>query len=149
MHVFPQASGPHSSRRRHLGRLAVALVALVVAAPAAAADSHGFPRTYHIWGGWYGAEALAKYDLVVGYESNWDVSALRDRNPNGIFLLSPGLNPGEVETYDMVHLTYGAVDKWSGGICPSPVGWVPAFDPATDYLRRWRGHRRKGSRRAA
>jgi Hypothetical glycosyl hydrolase family 15 len=138
VHASPQASRPQRSRRRLL-RLAfalAALTALLVAGPAAAADTHGFPRTYHIWGGWYGPQALQKYDLLIGYESNWDVAALRAQNPDGIYLLSPGLNPGQIQSYDMVHLTYGAVDKWKGGTCPAPIGWVPAFDPATDYLRR-------------
>ncbi|HEX2506246.1 MAG TPA: putative glycoside hydrolase [Gaiellaceae bacterium] len=138
MHASPQASRPQRPRRLLL-RLALALAALstlVGAGAAAAADPHGYPRTYHIWGGWYGSQALAKYDLLIGYESNWDVAALRAQNPEGIYLLSPGLNPGQIHSYDMVHLTYGAVDKWSGGTCPDPIGWVPRFDPATDYLRR-------------
>jgi Hypothetical glycosyl hydrolase family 15 len=139
VHVYPQAPTPQRSRRRLLRRFAfalAALVALLVASPATAADTHDYPRTYHIWGGWYGPQALAKYDMLIGYESNWDVAALRAQNPDGIYLLSPGLNPGQIQTYDMVHLTYGAVDKWTGGTCPNPIGWVPAFDPATDYLRR-------------
>lgn len=132
------------SRRSRIRRLLVAVAALatlaaVVTAAARAADTHGYPRTFHLWGGWYGAEALARYDMVVGYESNWDLAALRARNPTGVYLLSPGMNPSQVETYGMTHLTYGALDEWRGGTCPAPVGYVPAFDPAVDYLHRPNG----------
>src|SRR5262245_32481975 len=56
---------------------------------AAAADTHAYPRTYHIYG--YGPlDELARYDMIVG-TSYFDIPGLRSRNPNGIFLLHPGL----------------------------------------------------------
>lgn len=113
----------------------LALAALVVPAQARASDSHGYPRTFHIWGGWYGAAALERYDMVVGYESNWDVAALRARNPSGVFLLSPGVRPGTIWDYDVLNITYG-LEEWEGATCPAPLGYVPPLDPAVDLLRR-------------
>lgn len=73
--------------------------------------------------------------MVVGYESNWDVAALRAANPTGIFLLTPGVNPGTIWDYDVLSITYG-LEQWEGATCAAPLGYVPAFDPAVDYLRR-------------
>jgi hypothetical protein len=100
--------------------------------------ARGFPRTYHVYGGWTQAEALAKYDMVVGY-ANYDLGFLRSQNPNGIFLLQPGLTPTDPADYTGVQMTYGHLDKWAGG-CDElsggvNLGCIRAFDPYWDYLR--------------
>ncbi len=99
---------------------------------------HAYPRTYHIWGAWAQTETLAKYDMLVGY-ANYDTAFLRSRNPNGIFLLTPGLNPQNSSDYQGVSITYGAADEWRGGSDNLAggvnLGQIRPFDPAWDYLR--------------
>ena len=101
-------------------------------APAATpVDQHGYPRTYHLYGGGP-VEEMARYDMVVG-STSIDAAALRLRNPAGIFLLQPTMNGGHV------HVTApggasdwaGANDSLKGG---TPLGAIRAVNPASDFL---------------
>jgi hypothetical protein len=121
-----------------LSALSAALAfALVPAAPAPAANGHGFPRTYHLWSCENPAE-LARYDLVVGYP-HCDLRRMRSLNRSGIFLLSPGLNSRRGD-HRPVNVTYGAQRNWKGG-CDrisdgraANLGCIAAFDPSADLL---------------
>jgi Hypothetical glycosyl hydrolase family 15 len=101
----------------------------------AAPDSHGYPRTYHLYG--YGPlDELARYDLVVGW-SWFNVSALRTLNPKGIFLLNPALASADGRL--AVHVTApGGAASWPGGTDDQPagvnLGFIRAVDPAWDLL---------------
>ena len=94
-------------------------------------DPHGYPRTYHLYGGGP-VDELARYDFVVGY-SWFPIAGMRARNPKGIFLLQPGLNA------DSVHVTApggaagfpGAIDSTQAG---KPLGTIPPVDPNQDFL---------------
>ena len=107
------------------------------AAPRPASDRNGYPRTYHIWGSGGDWRSLARYDLVVGY-AFWDVAALRRANPKGIFLLNPGLQPGNSSDYKGVGVTNGALHHWQGvrdRFRGGPkLGQIRAFDSAWDEL---------------
>jgi hypothetical protein len=133
-----------------------ALAALVVAAPGqaagaasveagsgaapleaeagAAVDTHGYPRTFHLWGAYRDREILARYDMLVGYPS-YDVQWLRSQNPRGIFLLQPELYG---RSGWITGVTYGAAHVWRGGCDRSGVGvqlgCLRAWDPDSDYL---------------
>jgi hypothetical protein len=157
MHIAALSRSPVSARR--LGRIAgrstsfrcggLLVVALTlfllpgaagsagVAAARGPQDPHGFPRTYHIYGGWTQPARLAQYDMLVGY-ANYDVRYLRRRNPRGIFLLQPGLRPRSAE-YGGVAVTYGAMVLWTGG-CDrlrggANLGCIRGFDDRWDLLR--------------
>jgi hypothetical protein len=131
---------------RLVGALALALTLFVLPGAAASApsvrdagpqDPRAFPRTYHVYGGWVQPERLAKYDMLVGY-ANYDIHYLRRRNPNGIFLLQPGLRPQSPE-YLGVAVTYGAMVVWTGG-CDrlkggANLGCIRRFDDKWDLLR--------------
>jgi hypothetical protein len=136
----------HLGRRRLLPVLALAvLVCGQVAAEGAATtaraqarvDARGFPRTYHIWGSGQNLAPLARYDMTVGY-AFWDVRALRRRNPGGIFLLGPGLQPKNPREYRGIGVTNGALEYWRGGtdrVRGGPrLGLIRAFDPFWDEL---------------
>jgi hypothetical protein len=103
------------------------------AAAGTAADPRGFPRTYHIYSAWQGAETLGRYDMLVGFASNWDVEALRRENPNGIFLLQPGLNPGSADYGEVFVTDAGGALGFAGGEAER-VGAVRALDPEWDLL---------------
>jgi hypothetical protein len=100
-------------------------------APAKAVDSHGYPRTFHLYGS-APVEQLARYDMLVGF-STFRVAQLRARNPTGIFLLQPSLGA------DAVHVTApggavgwtGATDSIRGG---KMLGTVRRVDPERDFL---------------
>jgi hypothetical protein len=101
-------------------------------------DTHPFPRTYHIYGGWMEPDSFAKYDMLVGY-ANYDIRYLRKRNPRGIFLLQPGLTPHNLSDYEGVAVTYGATIRWPGG-CDKlrggvNLGCIRAFNREWDLLR--------------
>jgi hypothetical protein len=123
-------------------RLALAVIVLATVAgsittAAKAADNHLFPRTYHLYS-CDDPDALAKYDVVVGY---WycDLAKMRAANPNGVFLLQPGLDTGNGSNNN-VNTTYGSQDKWTGGTDTitdgqaANLGSIRAFDPYWDYL---------------
>jgi Hypothetical glycosyl hydrolase family 15 len=109
-----------------------------------ARKAHGFPRTYHVFGGGHDLSALARYDVVVGY-AYWDLRTLRARNPNGIFLLNAGLQPTSPRDYRGVAVTYGGIVHWKGGVDRirggPKLGAIRAFDPFWDEL-----HNADGSR---
>jgi hypothetical protein len=100
-------------------------------------DALAFPRTYHIWGGHSDLQALARYDMVVGY-AFWPIEVLRKRNPHGIFLLNAGLHPGSSEDYRGLAVTYGAVNRWGGGLdrlAGGPkLGFIRPFNADWDQL---------------
>ena len=114
-----------------------ALGAAVLPSGAAAADNHGFPRTFHVWS-CNDAEKLAKFDMAVGF-AYCDIARMRALNPNGIFLMQPGLDLG-TGSYNNMHSTYGAEQKWKGGTdtivdgSAANLGFIRAFDPNWDYL---------------
>ena len=103
--------------------------------PAKSTDLHGYPRTYHLYGGGP-VEELARYDMVVGSRS-LDAAGLRLRNPAGIFLLQPSL-PGSGGV-SFVHVTApggavgwpGGTDTFRGGVA---LGRIRAPDPDWDFL---------------
>jgi hypothetical protein len=103
----------------------------------AATDDHGYPRTYHIFGREGPDASLGRYDMVVGY-AYWNVRALRARNPNGIFLLNPGLQPRDARNYKGLSVTYGGLSQWRGGIDRlaggRKLGYIRAFNPYWDQL---------------
>lgn len=106
-------------------------------APLRVSSMQAYPRTYHIWGNDRDLGALARYDMVVGY-AFWNIRALRARNPKGIFLLTPGLRPGNTNDYRGLAVTYGAVNRWQGasdllGGGPK-LGFIRPFDPYWDEL---------------
>ena len=104
---------------------------------------HGFPRTYLVYSGWTDPDVLARYDMLVGFASNWDVAALRRRNPNGIFLLQPGLNPGSAD-YREVFVTHaGGAASWRGGQ-DRRLGFVRAVNADRDILHDPGGRRLGG-----
>ena len=94
-------------------------------------DPHGYPRTYHLYGGGP-VEELARYDMVVG-STSISAAALRLRNPAGIFLLQPTMNGRQV------HVTApggavgwtGATDSLSGG---KTLGGIRAVNADSDFL---------------
>jgi hypothetical protein len=94
-------------------------------------DTHGYPRTYHLYGGGP-IDELARYDMVVSSRSN-DAAGLRLRNPSGIFLMQPTLQGRQV------HVTApggvvgwpGANDSVRGG---KPLGGIRAVNPESDFL---------------
>ena len=102
----------------------------------AAADAHAYPRTAQIYSGWTDATVLAKYDLLVGF-ANWDLAKLKATNPEGVYLLQPGLTPTS-SNYQTVHITTGAIDKWTGATDTLAggvnLGTIRPFDPYWDYL---------------
>jgi hypothetical protein len=81
----------------------------------AAVDAHGYPRTYLVYSGWTDPNVLARYDMLVGFASNWNVAALRRLNPDGIFLLQPGLNPGSGDYREVFVTDVGGAISWRGG----------------------------------
>ena len=98
-------------------------------------DLHGYPRTYHLYG--YGpVDEIARYDMIVGYR--WfDIAGLRERNPNGIFLLQPSLVGSN--GLDAVGITTpGGAVGWPGATDRSrngaPLGTIPPVDPEWDLL---------------
>jgi Hypothetical glycosyl hydrolase family 15 len=105
--------------------------------PSVAIDPRGFPRTYHIYGGEGRPGSLARYDMVVGY-AYWNLRALRARNPNGIFLLNPGLRPNRPADYQGLSVTYGSLSQWRGGYDRIPggpaLGRIRPFAPYWDQL---------------
>ena len=115
--------------------------------PTVTAGGIAFPRTYHIFGTDRNLGALARYDMVVGY-AYWNIRALRKRNPRGIFLLNPGLQPRNARDYQGLSVTYGSVHRWRGGrdkIGGGPkLGMIRPFDPYWDEL-----HNADGSRAVA
>ena len=129
------------SRHRFVVGFVAAIVAAVGAAAfpsgAAAVDNHGFPRTFHVWS-CNDAEKLAKFDMAVGF-AYCDIARMRSLNPNGIFLMQPGLDLGTT-SYNNVHSTYGGQQKWKGGTdtivdgAAANLGTIRAFDPYWDYL---------------
>jgi hypothetical protein len=127
-----------------LALAAAAVLLLAAAAPraGAAADTRGFPRTYHVYSGWSNVKQLARYDMLVGF-ANWNLDRLRARNPRGIFLLQPGLRPGGSD-YGGVHITSGALHLWRGGTdgLPGPkLGYIRPFEAYWDYLWNANGSR--------
>jgi hypothetical protein len=134
--TFSTSHGRRTRRVAHaLVLAATVFLSLVFAQVASAATpTHGFPRTFHRWGGWADAGILAKYDLVVGYD-NYDISYLRSQNPDGIYLLSPEMLDG---TDSLMFVSYGRLDLWKGG-CDNYAGGVNVgcprpFDPKWDLL---------------
>jgi hypothetical protein len=96
-------------------------------------DTHGYPRTYLVYSGWTEPRVLARYDMLVGFATNWDVAALRRLNRNGIFLLQPGLNPGSAE-YREVFVTHaGRAASWRGGH-DQRLGFIRAVNADQDIL---------------
>jgi hypothetical protein len=99
--------------------------------PADSIDTHGYPRTFHLYSGGPIGE-LARYDMLA--EPPWiDIRALRKRNPNGIFLLQPTL-AGE-----FVHITApGGAVGWKGARDSNhsgrTLGAIRAVDPRWDFL---------------
>jgi hypothetical protein len=98
-------------------------------------DSHGYPRTFHLYSSGP-LDELARYDMLAEPPSV-DIRALRRRNPSGVFLLQPTLK-GRNGT-DFVHLTApggaigwkGASDSIRGG---RALGRIRAVDPDWDLL---------------
>jgi hypothetical protein len=86
---------------------------------------------------------LGKYDLAVGF-ANWDIAKLRAVNPNGIYLLQPGLTPTS-SNYQTVHITTGAIANWKGGTDNLAggvnLGTIRPFDPYWDFLYNANGTR--------
>jgi hypothetical protein len=106
-----------------------------------ASDPHGYPRTFHLYGGG-SVDELARYDFVVGY-SWFPIAGMRTRNPNGIFLLQPGLNG------DSVHVTApGGAVGFAGArdsTRPKPLGSIRPVDPNKDFLHNADGSLAGGS----
>ncbi|MDQ3380691.1 MAG: putative glycoside hydrolase family 15 protein [Actinomycetota bacterium] len=106
-------------------------------APPRVSEGQAYPRTYHIWGSDRNLGALARYDMVVGY-AYWNVRALRERNPRGIFLLNPGLQPNNPQEYRGLAVTYGGVNRWQGAtdrLSGGPkLGFIRPFDSYWDEL---------------
>jgi hypothetical protein len=77
--------------------------------------------------------------MIVGY-SFCDVARMRTLNPDGIFLLQPGLDSVPNVATNNVHTTYGAQSQWKGGSdtvsdgSAANLGYMRAFDPTWDYL---------------
>ena len=113
--------------------LALLAVGALAGTAAAAPDTHAYPRTFHLWS-CDAPSKLAKHDIVVGYPQ-CDVAQMRALNPNGVFLLQPQLNGGNV------HVSYGAAGNWTGGCdtivdgAAANLGCIRAFDHAWDRLR--------------
>ncbi|HEY7421581.1 MAG TPA: putative glycoside hydrolase [Gaiellaceae bacterium] len=112
----------------------------------AVVDRRPYPRTLSFAKCGYDAE-LAKRDMVVG-AAYCDIAKLRKLDPNGIFLVQPGLFPGSGGNgYGGMSVTYGAglyywrpgytwpnngCDNLPGGVA---LGCIRAFDPNYDWLR--------------
>jgi hypothetical protein len=96
-------------------------------------DLHDYPRTYLVYSGWTDPKVLGRYDMLVGFASNWDVAALRRINPNGIFLLQPGLNPGSADYREVFVTDAGGAVSWRGGT-DAKLGYVRAIQPDRDVL---------------
>jgi hypothetical protein len=100
-----------------------------------ALDSHGYPRTFHLYSGGP-VDELARYDMLV--EPPWvDIRALRKRNAGGIFLLQPTLTGSGGRGF--VHITApGGAIGWRGARDSSPggraLGRIRAVDPRWDFL---------------
>ena len=106
-------------------------------------DQRAFPRTLSFWK--CGPEnEVARRDLIVGY-AFCQVDYLRRRNPNGIFLLTPGFDPAGGPHAGM-HVTYGSAlwywrpgYSWRDDGCdrlPGPVslGCMREIDFEWDYM---------------
>ena len=120
------------------------------------ADPHGFPRTLSLYT-CSDTEDLARRDMIVGY-AYCDIDTLRRLNPNGVFLLVPGLFPngrnekGEPD-YGGMSVTYGTGlwywrqgYSWKDGGCdriPGPInlGCMRQFTFDWDELRNTDGTR--------
>jgi hypothetical protein len=102
---------------------------------AGAADSHGYPRTFHLYSSGP-LDELARYDMLAE-PSSVDIRALRRRNPSGVFLLQPTLEGRSGR--DFVHVTApGGAIGWSGATDSTrtgrPLGRIRAVDPRWDFL---------------
>jgi hypothetical protein len=139
-------SGGSLLDRRHATAGIVALVSIFLAvaalafstsrASAATVDTHGYPRTYHLFGSGT-VDELARYDMNVG-SSWWDVAGMHARNPTGIFLLQPTLTTSAGT--DQIHVTApGVATAWAGGTDNEPggvnLGTIRAVDSNWDLLR--------------
>jgi hypothetical protein len=75
--------------------------------------------------------------MVVGY-AYWNIRSLRRRDPSAIFLLQPGLRPGDPRNYQGLSVTYGALGRWGGGVDKlrggPKLGVIRPFDPYWDQL---------------
>ena len=118
------------------------------------ADSHGFPRTLSMYT-CSETNDLARRDVIVGY-AYCDIGKLRRLNPNGVFLLVPGLFPsgrndqGEAD-YGGMSVTYGTGlwywrqgYSWKDGGCdrtqgPVNLGCMRQFSFDWDELRNANG----------
>ena len=108
------------------------------------ADKHGFPRTAS-YGKSSDPEALARFDMFIGF-GYAPIADIRRRNPKGIFLLLPGLDPNSA-----MSVTYGAGlwhwqpgDVWPNGGCDNlpggvNLGCMRPFSDAYDPLRNANG----------
>jgi hypothetical protein len=98
-------------------------------------DSHGYPRTYHLYSGGPIHE-LARYDMLV--EPRWvDIRALRRQNPRGIFLLQPTLAGSGGRDFVQITSPGGAIG-WAGATdrhgAGRSLGRIRGVDPEWDLL---------------
>jgi hypothetical protein len=137
-------TAPARGRRRRTVAALVAALALAGASTAVAADTRPYPRTYHANSGWTDPNILGRYDMVVGY-ANWDLAKVKAVNPGGLFFLQPGLNPTGGSNYQTVHITTGAIDRFTGKTDTLPggvnLGTIRPFDATWDYLYNANGSR--------
>ena len=116
---------------------------------AARADNHGFPRTLSFWK-CINPQSLARYDMLVGF-GYCPIGELKRGNPNGVFLLTPGLFPSNGADNGGMSVTYGSGlwhwgpgDVWPNGGCDKLAGGVNLgcmrpFDVQYDPLRNANG----------
>jgi Hypothetical glycosyl hydrolase family 15 len=107
-------------------------------------DTHGFPRTASFWKSSH-PEELARYDMIIGFGYT-PIGEIKRRNPNGIFLLTPGLTDDSA-----MDVTYGAGlwhwrpgDVWPNGGCDNlpggvNLGCMRSFSDDYDPLRNANG----------
>ncbi len=116
---------------------------------AARADNHGFPRTLSFWK-CINPQSLARYDMLVGF-GYCPIGEMKRGNPNGVFLLTPGLFPSNGADNGGMSVTYGSGlwhwgpgDVWPNGGCDKLAGGVNLgcmrpFDVQYDPLRNANG----------
>jgi hypothetical protein len=104
-------------------------------APGSTIDSHGYPRTFHIYSGGP-VDELARYDMLV--EPRWvNIRAIRKKNPRGIFLLQPTLTGSHGRDFVQITAPGGAIG-WAGATDSThagrPLGRIRPIDPRWDLL---------------
>jgi hypothetical protein len=112
-------------------------------------DQHAYPRTFSFWK-CSPANDVARRDMIIG-PAYCDVAQMRRLNPKGLFLVFPGLFPGDGNKWSAgdiggMNVTYGTglwywrpSHVWTDGGCdkvPGPVnlGCMREFDFDFDQL---------------